>query len=154
MCLLRQSPRIESDECQQTIWFGANDANKNPTQGQYVPPELFKSNLLAIINHQAVKVHSPNIILITPPPFEESLLVELQKLWGATGETRKAKDAQEYAEIVKQVGKEAGVPVVDAWSLCMEKAGWKEGSDEVLPGGDAGVRSAVLADLLHDGKSD
>jgi hypothetical protein len=90
--------------------------------------------------------------LITPPPFEESLLVELQKLWGATGETRKAKDAQEYAEIVKQVGKEAGVPVVDAWGLCMEKAGWKGESGEVLPGGDADVRNAVLADLLHDGK--
>ncbi|KAH7417825.1 GDSL Lipase/Acylhydrolase family protein-like protein [Cadophora sp. MPI-SDFR-AT-0126] len=134
-----------------TIWFGANDANKNPTQGQYVPPEQFKFNLLAIINHPAVKTHSPNIILITPPPFEESLLVELQKVWGATGETRKAKDAQEYAEIVKQVGKEAGVPVVDAWGLCMEKAGWRAESGEVLPGGDAEVRSAVLADLLHDG---
>ncbi|KAK0112680.1 hypothetical protein ONS95_014419 [Cadophora gregata] len=134
-----------------TIWFGANDPNKNPTQGQFVPPEQFKSNLLAIINHAAVKAHSPNIILITPPPFEESLLVELQKLWGATGETRKAKDAQEYAEIVKQVGKETNLPVVDAWGLCMEKAGWKGESGEVLPGGDAEVRNAVLAELLHDG---
>lgn len=99
-----------------------------------------------------MKVHSPNIILITPPPFEESLLAELQIKWGATGETRKARDAQEYAEIVIQVGKEAGVPVVDAWGLCMEKAGWKGEGNEILPGGDAEVRNEVLAGLLHDGK--
>ncbi|CZT42107.1 related to IAH1 Isoamyl acetate hydrolytic enzyme [Rhynchosporium secalis] len=140
-----------------TIWFGANDSNTNPTQGQYVPPSSFRQNLLEIINHPLIKSHSPpvNIILITPPPFEESMLVDLMKVWGATGVTRKAADARLYAEIVKDVGMEANVPVVDAWGLCMEKTGWKgdgkEGDGESMPGGDPEKRNEVLKGLLFDG---
>ncbi|KAH8795418.1 GDSL Lipase/Acylhydrolase family protein-like protein [Hyaloscypha finlandica] len=133
------------------IWFGANDANKNPIQAQYVPPDRFKKNLLEIINHPVVTVHSPNIILITPPPFEETMLVELQEEWGVPPPTRKAMDAQEYAELVKEVGKEAGVPVLDVWSAFMEKAGWKAGDPLPIPGTLELGKSKELEELSYDG---
>jgi len=134
-----------------TIWFGANDGNKILSQGQYVPAGRFKKNLLKIINHPAVKAHSPHIILITPPPFEESVLKQFQKDWGYTGETRKAKDAAEYAEIVREVGKETGLSVLDVWSAFMDKAGWHAGDSDTVPGTIGLGRSAALAELLYDG---
>jgi isoamyl acetate esterase len=69
--------------------------------------------------------------------------------WG--GEPRKQKDAKAYAEAVKEVGRELGVPVVDAWSAFMEKAGWKMG-DEVLVGTKESGKSEVLEELLYDGQ--
>ncbi|CZR67802.1 related to IAH1 Isoamyl acetate hydrolytic enzyme [Phialocephala subalpina] len=132
-----------------TIWFGANDANKNLEMGQFVPAGRFKSNLISIINHPAIKAHSPNIILLTTPPFEENVLEKSRDDWGYTGEVRKAGDAAEYAELVREVGKETGVSVLDVWGLFMEKVGWKAG--ESLPGSKALGESEILAKLLYDG---
>jgi hypothetical protein len=117
--------------------------------GQFVPADRFKSNLVSIINHPALKAHSPNIILLTTPPFEENVLEKFRDDWGYTGEVRKAVDAAEYAELVREVGKEAGVSVLDVWSLFMKKTGWKAG--EPLPGSKAMGKSEVLAELLYDG---
>jgi hypothetical protein len=105
-----------------------------------------------IINHATIKVHTPNIILITPPPFEETMLVKLQEEWGAPPPTRKATDAQLYAELVKEVGKEAEVPVVDIWSAFIEKAGWKAGNPLPIPGTLELGKSAALEELLYDGE--
>jgi isoamyl acetate esterase len=108
--------------------------------------------LLEIIKHPVVTVHSPNIILITPPPFEETMLAKLQEEWGVPPPTRKATDAAEYAELVKEVGKEADLPVLDIWSAFMEKAGWKTGNPLPLPGTIELGKSTELAELLYDGE--
>ncbi|KAH8812661.1 GDSL Lipase/Acylhydrolase family protein-like protein [Xylogone sp. PMI_703] len=137
-----------------TIWFGANDANKNESSDpyQYIPIDQYKRNLIELINHPSVKALSPNIILLTPPPVEETVLDETRdQLGGYTGVVRQAKDAAEYAEVVKQVGRETGVPVVDVWSAFMERSGWKAGSEEALPGSAVLGKDKVLAELLHDG---
>lgn len=99
-----------------------------------------------------MKAHSPHIILITPPPFEESVLKQLQEDWGYTGETRKAKDSAEYAEIVREVGKETGLSVLDIWSAFMDKAGWHAGDSLPIPGSIELGRSAALAELMYDGE--
>jgi isoamyl acetate esterase len=99
-----------------------------------------------------VRVHNPNIILITPPPFEETMLVKLLEEWGAPPPTRNAADAKLYAEIVKEVGREAGVPVLDIWSAFMEKAGWKEGDPLPIPGTLELGKSKELEELLYDGR--
>ena len=65
---------------------------------------------------------------------------------------RRAKDAAEYAEAVREVGKEASVAVLDVWTDCMKAAGWK-GGDATLPGSIFLGKDPVLAGLLHDGKS-
>lgn len=77
------------------------------------------------------------------------MLEKLRDEFGYTGEVRKAKDGAEYAGLVREVGKETGVDVVDVWSLFMEKAGWKEG--EVLLGSKELGMNAELVDLLYDG---
>jgi hypothetical protein len=117
--------------------------------GQFVPAHRFKQNLINIINHPAVKAHSPHIILLTTPPFEENLLEELRDKFGFTGEVRKAKDGAEYAELVRGAGKETAVDVIDVWSLFMEEAGWKTG--EALLGSKELGKNDVLTDLLYDG---
>ena len=104
-----------------------------------------------MITHPLILAHSPNIILITNPPLEESMLwvTMTEGNWG--GISRKQIDAKEYAEATLEVGKELGIPVVDAWGLCMERAGWKAG--EELIGTIESGRHAVLETLLYDGKS-
>lgn len=117
---------------------------------QYVPLPQFKSNLTKIITHPSVKAHSPNIILITPPPVEETLLEALLIEWGVTGETRKATVVAEYAAAVREVAKENDVAILDVWGLCMEKTGYKVG--DVLPGSKELGKNEVLAEFLYDGK--
>jgi hypothetical protein len=67
------------------------------------------------------------------------------------GDIRKAKDAAAYAEAVREVGGEMGVPVLDVWTAFMEAAGWK-GGEEVLPGSSLLGKNEVLADLMYDGE--
>ena len=68
------------------------------------------------------------------------------------GETRKAKDAAEYAQLVREVGKDAGVPVLDIWTAFMDKAGWKAGDHLPLPGSIELGKSAELGEMLPDGR--
>jgi hypothetical protein len=88
---------------------------------------------------------------MTPPPFEETMLVTTMKEWGNFGESRKVGDAKEYAQIVKEVGNESGVAVLDVWGVFMERAGWK-GEGEVLPGSLEKGKNEVLGELLDDGE--
>jgi len=133
-----------------TIWFGANDCNKDLEWNQHVPLARFKKNLLSIIHHPLVTAHTPKIILLTPPPVEETVLTEQLRAEDSPEGIRKAKDAAEYAEAVREVGKEAGVAVLDVWTDFMKAAGW-EGGDAVLPGSIALGKDPVLAGLLYDG---
>lgn len=139
---------IDSD---QAVWLGANDSNREPSHNQYIPIEKFKANLTTIVTHPLVKAHSPNIILITVPPVEETILWDKMVEMEWYGERRVQTDAQAYAEAAKEVGKERGIPVVDVFGACMRKAGWKEG--EELVGVKEKGKSKVLADLLYDGES-
>lgn len=64
-------------------------------------------------------------------------------------EIRKAKDAGEYAAVVKEVGKETGVAVLDIWTMFMQKAGWDGGNS--LPGSENLGKNLVLEGFLYDG---
>ena len=120
------------------------------THNQNVPVAKFKENLASIINHPLVKAQSPNIILITPPPVEETDIYKTHTDGNWGGEHRKQVDAREYANAVKEVGAELSVPVLDSWKILMEKAGWKEGDD--LIGLRENGRNAALGDFFYDGK--
>lgn len=153
-CEVVRSRNLTSDPTLKTVWFGANDANRNDTTDlyQYVPIDRYKENLLALVTHPAVKALSANVILLTPPPFEETVLDSTRAtLGGYTGIVRQAKDAAAYADVVRQVGKQTGVPVVDVWTAFMEKAGWEPGSTKALPGSAELGKNEVLAELLYDG---
>ncbi|KAH8594464.1 GDSL Lipase/Acylhydrolase family protein-like protein [Bisporella sp. PMI_857] len=137
-----------------TIWFGANDANKNPIWKQYVPLDRFKQNLRDIIDHPRVQAHSPKIILLTPPPVEETMLLEIIPDEMESKVIPLAKDAVLYAQAVREVGTEKGVPVVDVWGAFMKQVG--DVSDLVnntsaLPGSRELGRNEVLKEFLSDG---
>lgn len=93
------------------------------------------------------------VILFTAPPIEETVIQESLTEIGSKIEIRKAKDAAEYASVVRDVGTETGIPVLDVWKTFMAKAGWKVG-DHDLPGSKELRKSKVLADLLYDGEKE
>lgn len=135
----------------QTIFFGANDARLPDTPGfsQTVSIYQYRENLVKIAMHPAVQAHRPQLILITPPPVEERLGLANDQEKGINVVRRTAENTARYAEVVRQVGKELNVPVLDVWTAFMEEAGWKEG--EPLPGSSSIEQNPVLVELLHDG---
>jgi len=103
-----------------TIWFGANDAALLPSP-QHVPRDRYKANLIHLVNMVKCSTsayYSPDtrIILITPPPVN----THQWPVGRAFAETRS------YAEAVKEVGVQVGVPVADVWTEIWEAAGRDE----------------------------
>ncbi|KAI8333364.1 SGNH hydrolase-type esterase domain-containing protein [Chlamydoabsidia padenii] len=116
-----QAARIEL----MTIFFGANDAAL-PISFQHIPLTRFKTNLETMIS--AVKdsnspYYNPNLrlLLITQPPLNEP---QWKKTCDDNGGplNRTAESAKTYASMVKTVGQEQGIVVVDLWSKVMEQA--------------------------------
>jgi len=102
-----------------TIWFGANDAAPPPSP-QHVPRDRYKANLVHLVNmvKSPTSAHySPDtrIILITPPPVNTYQ-------WTS----RIFAETKSYAEAVKEVGAQVGVPVADVWTEIWEAAGRDE----------------------------
>ncbi|KAI8984074.1 SGNH hydrolase [Mycotypha africana] len=131
-----------------TIFFGANDAAL-PFSPQHVPLARFKANLremVDIIINPASRFYNPNmrLILITPPPINED---QWKKRCEDQGDrlNRTNVAAREYAECVKDVGRECGVPVADIWTRIMDKAHEKQ---QVIGGSHPGLANYLL-DGLH-----
>lgn len=80
------------------------------------------------------------------------MLITTMQEWGNSGPIREALDAKAYAQIVKEVGAETGLAVLDVWGIFMEKAGWKDSEGEVLPGRSLAPRNKVLEEFLYDGE--
>jgi lysophospholipase L1-like esterase len=142
--------------CWKLVLFGANDAclPEAPTL-QHVPLQSFKKNLKALITHPLVVAQQPKIILVTPPPIDETQ----QEIMDATRGSplaRRAAVTAEYAEAVRGLGVEVGgeLLVLDLWSAVMEEAILETPS--FRPGGpllgqrETG-RSEALTNLMPDG---
>lgn len=98
-----------------TFCFGANDAavNRRNTTWRMVPPAEYKQNLLTSVDiFLAHGVHQ--ILLLTPPPAAAPPRID-----------RRLDATAEYAELVKQVGRERGLPVVDIFSAIQDVPEWK-----------------------------
>lgn len=108
-----------------TFCFGANDASINLRNATWrmVPPAEYKQNLLTSVD--IFLAHGVNqILLLTPPPAASPPRID-----------RRLDATAEYAELVKQVGLEKGLPVVDIFSAIQEVPEWKT--------------AAMLKDGLH-----
>ncbi|KIJ68948.1 hypothetical protein HYDPIDRAFT_105485 [Hydnomerulius pinastri MD-312] len=106
-----------------TIWYGANDAAPPPSP-QHVPRDRYKANLTHLVNmvkSPSSAYYSPDtrVILITPPPVNTYQ-------WPG----RVFNETKSYAEAVKEVGAQIGVPVADVWTEIWEAAGRDEKSCE------------------------
>ncbi|KAL1748110.1 SGNH hydrolase-type esterase domain-containing protein [Schizophyllum fasciatum] len=114
-----------------TIWFGANDACIEPSP-QHVSLPKFIANLkhlITLVKLPSSTHYSPDtkIILITPPPVNtlqrgadlraRDPPKELDREFGVTAT---------YAQAVRVVGKEEGVPVADVFQAIWSAAGEKE----------------------------
>lgn len=104
-----------------TIWWGANDATL-PGQIQHVPLDAFVQNIremVSLIRDPASPYHSPetSIILINAPPFfQEHWLDTKAAAGGPREQDRDDEVTRQYAEAVKQLGAELGLPVADAYT--------------------------------------
>ncbi|GAA5845958.1 hypothetical protein JCM11251_002951 [Rhodosporidiobolus azoricus] len=146
------------------VWFGANDACLPPSP-QSVTLERFKENLNTIytlVHSPSSPYHSPStqLVYLTPPPVDaESRNSELASRKPPRVPDRDAERTRQFAEAVKEVAKERGVPSVDVWSAVMKEAEEKDGGklDRLLgdglhltPDGYKVVTAAVVARIERD----
>lgn len=132
------------------IFFGANDASLPGTTGQHVPLEQYKQNLKEIAAHSNVQAHAGiRLIIVTPPPVEETILEAAGLASGINFVTRTAETTKTYADAARAIGQELGLEVLDLWSVFMKQAGWIEG--QPLPGSKDLPSNEVLGSLLFDG---
>ncbi|KAK0654143.1 Isoamyl acetate-hydrolyzing esterase 1-like protein [Lasiodiplodia hormozganensis] len=133
-----------------TVFLGANDACvKGGSSKQHVPLETYMQNLRTICTHECVKAQSPRLIIITPPPVNEYKMEPVDIMKGHNGLQRTAEHTRAYANAARKVGEELQLPVLDLWSIFMQKAGWVEG--EPLPGCRGVERNQLIEDLMYDG---
>jgi isoamyl acetate esterase len=117
-----------------TIWFGANDACI-PGEQQHVPIEKYKENLtklVRLVKDPQSEFYSPEtrIILFTAPPVNtHQWIEELRQRDPPNRRDKLDRDfnvTRQYGEIVKEVGRNEKVPVVDTWALIFKAAGYDE----------------------------
>ncbi|KAF2150583.1 SGNH hydrolase [Myriangium duriaei CBS 260.36] len=137
-----------------SIFLGANDARLPNTgsPGQHIDKDQYKKNLSQILDDENLRQHAPKFVLITPPPIEEAMCIETDVKKGFNREKRRtAETTAAYAQVVRDLGRERGVAVVDLWTALMRHAGWDGDSSKPLPGSDQLPPNPVLRRLLHDG---
>jgi lysophospholipase L1-like esterase len=106
-----------------TFCFGANDASTKPknSTSRFVPEDEYKANLITsikVFQSQGVR----NILLLTPPPAASPPRID-----------RRLEVTGGYAELVKEVGRQMQVPVVDIFSAIQEVPEWRTAA--LLPDG-------------------
>lgn len=107
---------IEADKCQQLVLLGANDAChpwSHPTQ--YCAKDSYRANLKKIITHQNIVAHNPKVLLITPPPLDETRIYQYDiEENGLDKLTRTAANSAEYSQLARDVAAEVpGTILID-----------------------------------------
>ncbi|KAH7140479.1 SGNH hydrolase-type esterase domain-containing protein, partial [Dactylonectria estremocensis] len=127
------------------ILLGANDAIvPHPESTRDVPVHQYKDNLTRIISHAHIKSHNPKILLVTPPPVDETKLNSLGH------EPRTVAHTALYAEAVRQVVEEnPEVVLIDLWKAVMDKAAPSHVNAHSLPGSPEGDFNRLFTDGLH-----
>ena len=142
------------------VFLGANDARLPNTPGgpqQHVPLDEYKSNLRKIATHQCITAHKDvRIILVTPPPVDESMLREADKVrFPDIGDIklRVASTTATYAQAVRDLGTELDLPVLDFWAAMLSPAGYSIPFDgrKDIPGSRDAPQNPTLQAFLHDG---
>lgn len=114
-----------------TIWLGANDAVLQ-NRPQHVDAGQYTANLKQLIkifrDHDTATATGPptQIILITPPPISVSLraadLASRFPDWKPTDMDREVDRTASFADHVKILAAEEGLPVLDAWTALTNAA--------------------------------
>lgn len=132
------------------ILFGSNDACfSDAGNGQHVPLDVYKGNLVKLLTHPTVEAHKSRLLLVTPPPVEERRLEHRVKSQGYSKLNRSNAVTKQYADASREVAKDMEVACVDLWAAFMSKAGWQTG--DPLYGSQELAESHVIRGLIHDG---
>ena len=115
-----------------TVFFGANDAAL-AGEPQHVPLERYTENVKTIVRSIRAS-HDCPVVLIAPPPIEETMWGDFLKLRGQGGSDRSNEHTRSYGLALEQVAKENDCLFLDAWTL-ME--------------GDKSTRGSFVFDGLH-----
>ncbi|KAI1851361.1 hypothetical protein JX265_000405 [Neoarthrinium moseri] len=107
------------------ILLGANDAclpHSYPTQ--YCSLDDYRANLKAIITHPNITAHKPTILLVTPPPLDETRIHQYDILENNLEElTRNAANSAKYSQAARDVAAEVpGTVLVDLQDGLMKHA--------------------------------
>ena len=133
------------------ILFGSNDACFLEAQnGQHVPLDEYKKNLVKLLTHPAVEAHKPRLLLVTPPPIEERRLEHRVKSQGYPKLNRSNAVTKQYADASREVARDMKVACVDLWTAFMSRAGWQPG--DPLYGSQDLPENDTIRGLIHDGE--
>ncbi|RLN63705.1 hypothetical protein BBJ29_005656 [Phytophthora kernoviae] len=121
-----------------TVWFGANDAAlpNGSSYEQHVPREIYKQNLVKIVNAFKAMAPKAGILLITPPHVDDAARLELSMdlkddKHGVIDRTNAM--AGKYAQACVETAETMGVPVLDLYSYFNNMSEWER--DELLSDG-------------------
>lgn len=104
-----------------TVWLGANDAALPDRSGavQHVPVEEYGQNLKGIVEQIQRSCKGARVVVLSPPPIDETKLVAMQQSKGAPPGTPPARTCEasgRYAEAAKRVAAECGAEFVDVYA--------------------------------------
>ena len=106
--------RLWQDADLVTLFFGANDAClEGMPNYQHVPLELFRANLMEMIQIVWKTAPQADILLVTPPPLVDEMWRTRPTATPETAVNRTSESSRRYAEAVVQVSQATGVPVLD-----------------------------------------
>lgn len=138
-----------------TVLFGTNDAalpfNRSTSERstRHVPLEEFEGNIAVLASHPLSMGHKDaKVVLVTPPPVDERKMI---LFYGDVGYDRTAEQIAIYAQAVRRVGARLNIPVLDLWTILLERSGHQVASFSSLPGSQEAPVCESLQDLLHDG---
>uniref|UniRef100_H2YVJ4 1-alkyl-2-acetylglycerophosphocholine esterase n=1 Tax=Ciona savignyi TaxID=51511 RepID=H2YVJ4_CIOSA len=136
-----------------TIFFGANDGSLlELNKHQHVPLLDYQSNLKLIIDHcLSHGIPKEKLIIISPPPVEETMWLQHMKFLGNTADSsdRRLAVVEKYAQVCKKVANEIGCRHVDMWAELINKD-LKTHLSDGLHFSDAGskVLTAALSPII------
>ncbi|KAF4634218.1 hypothetical protein G7Y89_g3888 [Cudoniella acicularis] len=140
------------------LLFGSNDSClPESSTNQHVPLVWFRKNLGDIISHHLVRAHDPVILLVTPPPINESQLEIEDMKKGHSLLTRHQSFTAQYANAVRELVEESKnkkVVLIDLWSALLRKAAGSfppDAEGDALLGSREKGDSEGLRELLVDG---
>ncbi|KAF5100639.1 hypothetical protein D0Z03_000787 [Geotrichum reessii] len=132
------------------IFFGSNDASKDPNQR--VPLERYSENIKYIVERfQAVGAEA---IIVGPAPHDEVHRNQIYKGSDPSLNPRSTLRNLEYSNAAKDLAASKNIPFIDLWHAFLYSVGWKDGN--IIPGQLAKDLSNAKSDsgikhLLNDG---
>ncbi|XP_051124990.1 GDSL esterase/lipase At5g45920 [Andrographis paniculata] len=112
-----------------TVFFGANDACIPDRYAgfQHVPLDEYKQNLQSIVAFFKKRWPSARVVLITPPPIDETTRLLHPYADNPSGLPERTNEAAGiYAKQCLAVAAECGVAAINLWEKMQESPGWEK----------------------------